>query len=284
YLIMLFGLLVRSISRRKSTAIANIIGSFAYHLLKIRRPLVEKNLSLTFPEKKATEISAIARQVYRNQAENFIEILRLPMIKTAEDAAKLVDFNTGNFLEKTILSKKGGVIVSAHFGNWELFSLCGGMMVAPVSVVVKPLKNPYIDLQINAWRTMHGNRIVYDGHAVIRQCLKTLREDGIIAVLGDQSDQSGSFFTEFLGRRTSVFIGPAFLALKAGVPLFVGMCRRNGDGRYTIDFEEISMAGLGTTKTDAEELARRYTKVIERSIYQYPEEWFWLHNRWKRSS
>ena len=131
---------------------------------------------------------------------------------------------------------------------------------------------------------MHGNTVLYDSPAITRQSLKILREGGIIAILGDQSDQSGSFFTEFLGRRTSVFLGPAFLAVKSGVPLFVGMCRRNGDGRYTIDFEEISMAGLGTTRKDAEELARRYTKVIERSIYQYPDEWFWLHNRWKRTS
>jgi Kdo2-lipid IVA lauroyltransferase/acyltransferase len=62
------------------------------------------------------------------------------------------------------------------------------------------------------------------------------------------------------------------------------MCRRTGEGRYKVDYEEIVYSDLGTTKEDAEELARRYTKVLERYIYRYPEEWFWLHNRWKRSS
>jgi KDO2-lipid IV(A) lauroyltransferase len=155
--------------------------------------------------------------------------------------------------------------------------------VAPLTIVVKPLRNSRIDHQINAWRTMHGNRVVQDQQA-LREGLRTLRNGGIVVILGDQSDPGGSFFTEFLGRRTSVFLGPAWLALKTGVPLFVAMCRRSGDGRYKVETEEIELSDLGTTKDDAEELVRRYTRVLERSIYQYPEEWFWLHNRWKRTS
>jgi KDO2-lipid IV(A) lauroyltransferase len=281
-LIMLLGVLVRNISRKRSTAIAHVLGDFVYHTLKTRRTLVTENLALTFPEKSSFEINAIASRVYRNQAENIIEMLRLPMIKTAEDAAQLIDVDARNFLSKTLGQHKGGILVSAHFGNWELLGLCCGLLVTPFTIVVKPLKNPQIDRQINAWRTMHGNRIVYDWLA-LRDGLRTIRTGGIVVMLGDQSDPGGSFFTEFLGRRTSVFLGPAWLALKAGVPLFVGMCRRTGDGRYKVENEEIELGDLGTTKADAEELVRRYTKVLERYIYQYPEEWFWLHNRWKRS-
>ena len=281
-LIMMLGVLVRSISRGKSTAVARFFGDVGYDFLKIRRELVNQNLALTFPEKSLSEISTIARHVYRNQAENVIEMLRLPMIKTTADAALLLDIDASEFLAKTIVKKKGGVLLSAHFGNWELFALCAGLLVTPVTIVVKRLKNPEIDQQINTWRTMHGNRIVYKGQA-LREGMRTLKNGGILSVLGDQSDPGGSFYTEFLGRRTSVFLGPAYLALKAGVPLFVGMCRRIGDGRYIVECEEIDMTGLGTAKTDAEELARRYTKVLERYIYQYPEEWFWLHNRWKRA-
>ena len=161
-LIMTIGVLVRNMSRKRSTAIASFLGDFVYHVLKTRRALVTRNLSLTFPLKSSAEIKAIASRVYRNQAENIIEMLRLPMIKTAEDAAKLIDVDAGNFLANTIGQKKGGVLVSAHFGNWELLGLCCGLLVAPFTIVVKPLKNLQIDRQINTWRTMHGNRIVYD--------------------------------------------------------------------------------------------------------------------------
>ena len=282
-LIMMLGFLVRSISRKHSTAIAHLIGDFLYEVIKMRRPLVEKNLALTYPDKKISEINIIARQVYRNQAENFIEVLRLPMIKTAEDAATLVDIDARDFLAKTIDCNKGVVVVSAHFGNWELMALCAGLLVAPLNLVVRSLKNHAVDRQINKWRSMTGNRIVYDDQA-LREGLRALKRGEILILLGDQSDPVGGFLTEFLGRSSSVFLGPAYLALKAGVPLFVGMSQRNSNGRYSMDFEEIDQTGLGTTKADAEELARRYTKVLSRHIYQHPEEWFWLHNRWKRTS
>ena len=281
-LIKLLGLLVRSINRKSSTAIAHLLGDFVYYIPKTRRQLVEDNLALTFPEKKPSEISAIARQVYRNQAENMIEVLRLSMIKTPEDAARLLDVDAGKILAKTLDVKKGGVLVSAHFGNWELLAFCSGLLVVPMSIIVKPLKNHAIDLQINEWRTMRGNKIIYDWKA-LREGLRTLHNGELLTVLGDQSNAGGSFFAEFLGRRTTVFLGPAYLALKAGVPLFVAMCRRSGSGSYKVEIEEIDMTGLGTAKTDAEELARRYTKAIERDIYRYPEEWLWLHNRWKRT-
>ncbi len=281
-LIMALGVVVRNISRNHSTAIAHLLGDFVYYILKTRRELVLKNLALTFPAKSSAEIQAIALKVYRNQAENIIEMLRLPMITTAEDAAKLLDIDAKELLSKTADQKKGGIFLTAHFGNWELFGLCSGFLVAPLTLVVKPLKNRQIDKQINQWRTMSGNRILYDWQA-LRQGLRTLQSGGIVVLLGDQSDRNGTFFTEFLGRRTSVFLGPAWLALKAGVPLFAGICRRTREGRYKVEYEEIVISDLGTTKADAEELARRYTKVLERSIYRDPEEWFWLHNRWKRS-
>ena len=281
-LIKVLGVLVKSISRKKSTIIAYLIGDILYKVLKIRRPLVEKNLALTFPEKKISEINAIARKVYRNLADNMIEVLRLPMIKTAEDAARLLDVDAGTVFAKTIDRKRGGVLVSAHFGNWELLAFCSGLQVHPLTIVVKKLKNHAIDKQINMLRTMRGNRIVYDDNA-LREGLRTLRKGGLLTILGDQSDLIGTFFIEFLGRRTTVFLGPAYLALKAGVPLFVAMCYRTDGGRYKVEIEEIDLTGLGTAKADAEELVRRYTKVIERFIYRYPSEWLWLHNRWKRT-
>ena len=83
------------------------------------------------------------------------------------------------------------------------------------------------------------------------------------------------------GRRATLFHGAAFFALKANVPLFVGMCRSGSDGRYTVDVHHIDTSDLTFCKADIAILASRYTLVIEESIRRWPEEWFWLHNRWK---
>jgi len=282
-LLMLVGVILRRLNRSHSAALARILGDIVYDLLKIRRTLVETNLSLTFPEKSGEEISRIARQVYRNLAANAVEVLRLPLIRTPEDATRLVDVDVRDFLAKTRDRNNGAVCVSAHFGNWELLAVSLGLLISPVTVVVKRLKNRDLDSQINLWRSMRGNTVVYKRQA-LREGLRTLRSGGIMSILADQSDPNGGFFMDFLGRRASVFLGPAFLALKTGVPLFVVMCRRNGSGRYIAEFEEVETSDLGEGKEDAEELARRYTRVLERYIRTCPEEWFWVHNRWKRSS
>ncbi|TLU82080.1 MAG: lysophospholipid acyltransferase family protein [Chlorobium sp.] len=275
-----FAILIRSVSLKASAAIARFLGDFVFYILQTRRKLVIENLSRAFPDKDSSEINAKARQVYRNQAENIIETVRLPMIKTAEDAARFLELDTKAILSKTIDQKKGGVLVSAHFGNWELLAFCSGLLMHSHTIVVKELTNKAIDRRMNEIRTLRGNQIVYDNRA-LREGLRTLQQGGILTLLGDQSDPSAGFFTEFMGRRTSVFLGPAFFALKAGVPLFVALCRRVGNGRYVADIEEIDTTGFGTSKTDIEEIARRYTRIIEKAVYQYPEEWFWLHNRWK---
>lgn len=280
-LLMFFGFLLRRVSRRHSVVLAHIVGDFAYNVLKIRRSMVEKNLAITFPGNSKAETDRITRQVYRNMAENVIEVLCLPLIRTAADASRLVSVDAREFLSKTRGSNKGAVCVSAHFGNWELLSVSLGLLVSPFSLVVKRLKNRDIDRQINRWRSMRGNTVVYKRQA-LREGLRTLNAGGIMSMLGDQSDPNGGFFMDFLGRRASVFLGPAFLALKTGVPLFVMMCRRAGNGKYIVEIEEVDSEGLGNAKADAEELTRRYTRVLERFIYQYPEEWFWLHDRWKR--
>jgi len=279
---MLLGMLVRSLKRTHSVGVAHLIGDVIFHVLRIRRTLVEENISLAFPDKPLKEVRHIARQVYRNQAENIIEVLRLPLVKTREDAEALIDIDPGDFLARTSDRGKGAVMVSAHFGNWELLGLCTGMLIAPLTIVVKRLRNRAIDRKINEWRSLRGNRMVYASKAP-RVGISTLREGRILTILADQSDPDEVFFLPFLGRRASVFRGAAFLALKTGVPLFAGMCRRTGGGRYKVEMQEVPSDDLTGSKEDIDELARRYTKVLESYIYRYPEEWFWLHNRWKRS-
>lgn len=281
-LVRFAGVLLRRLSLRQVASLARFSGDVVYDVLKIRRRLVEENLARAFPDKGSDEIFRIARQVYRNLAWNAFEVFRLPLIETPEDAAMLVDIDAAGFLARTRDRNKGAVLVSAHFGNWELLGLAFGLLVAPMTVVVKRLKNHDIDRQINVWRSMRGNRVVYKQDA-LREGIRTLRSGGIMTILADQSDPNGGFFMEFLGRRTSVFLGPAFLALKTGVPLFVGVSRKTGDGHYAVVYEEIDYSDLGTGKADVEELARRYTGALERYICRYPEEWFWLHDRWKRT-
>ncbi|MCG8341557.1 MAG: lysophospholipid acyltransferase family protein [Chlorobiales bacterium] len=280
-LFLFLGFLVRRLNRHQFERLAYVIGDFTYYFLRPRRKLVETNLAYAFPEKNAREIGGIARQVYRNQAVNLLEVLRLPLLQSRKDAAKLIDLHLDEFLAKTRARGKGGVLVSGHFGNWELTGVCIGLLVTPIAVVAKKLKNKLVNNEVERLRCLHGNTVIYKKQA-LRDGLKMLREGGIVTVLGDQSDPKGGFFMDFLGREASVFLGPAFLALRARVPMFALMCRRQSNGKYVLEAEEIDTSDLSFSRENIERLARRYTRALEKYIYRYPEEWFWVHNRWKR--
>lgn len=282
YVLFLSGMQVAKIlTLKQCEMLANGLGSIAYDVLKIRRKIVQKNLGHTFPDKSPEEIDSLARMVYHRQALNIIEVLRISLIKDKADASKLLDIDGREFMEKTRGAGKGGVVVSAHFGNWELLGVCTGMLVTPMNIVIKKLKNPFIDARMNALRTKNGNNVI-DKRNALRTGLDILKKGGVVTVLGDQSDPKAGFMTEFLGRRATAFLGPSFLALKAGVPIFIGMCRRQKNGRYLVEVEEVKSSDLSFCKEDVRELTKRYTRKIEQYIYRYPEEWFWMHDRWKR--
>ncbi len=282
-LFRLLGMVTRMLSRDAFERLACLIGDIVYDVLRIRRGLVERNLSQTFPARSQAEIRAVARKVYRNVVVGLLEVFRIPMIDGRKGAEELMEADLEAFLSATRQRGRGGVIISAHFGNWELTGVCVGLLGAPMTIVVKRLRNALIDREINVLRCFHGNRVVYKKQA-LREGLRLLQNGGYMTMLADQSDPKGGFVMPFLGRPASVFLGPAFLALKAGVPVFLGMTRRQENGRYLLEAREIPTSDLSFGKAGIQELARRYTEAIEEYIYRYPEEWFWLHDRWKRIS
>ena len=279
--VQLLAVLVRMMSWRQARRLAGLLGDVMHRVVGLRRDLVYRNLRLTFPEKSPEEIGRIVAGVYRNVAVTLLDVLRFPLIRTREDAAALVDIeNPEVFWRGTDNGRKGAVLVSAHYGNWELMAFASGMMVKPVTIIVKELSNIQIDQKMNELRTMRGNSVVY-GDQAIREGLRLLANGGVLAILADQSDPSATYFGEFLGRRATMFHGAAFFALRAQVPLLVAMCRHGRDGKYKVDITEVDTSDLTFCKEDIATLASRYTRVFEEYIRRWPEEWFWLHNRWK---
>lgn len=243
---------------------------------------MEKNLARTFPDKDLPEIRRIARQVYRNQAMNIIEMLRIPLIKNKDDARELVEIRIDDHLRQRIDQQKGAVLFSGHLGSWELIGFCTAMLLGPLNSIVKPIKNKPLNKYLHDLRTLQGHKLIYKDSAA-RQGLKVLKNGELLGVLGDQSNKSGDFYIDFLGRKAPIFMGPAFWALKAGVPLFVEVSKRLDNGRYLVDIFEIPSSDLSYNREDIKILATRYTRALEDFILEYPEEWLWLHDRWKRS-
>ncbi len=280
WLFMLLGHLVRKTSREQTLKFGRLVGYLACDGLRIRRNLVLNNLKQAFPGKTEKEIQQVARQAYVNQAINVIELLRIPLIKDEQDARELLDIHADEALYKTMAQNRGAVVVSAHLSSWETIGVCAGLILRPLHLIVKPLKNERLDKTLNHLRTLHGNRTILKDRA-LREGLNALKAGGVVVILGDQAKRKAGVSMCFLGRQASVSLGPAFLALKAGVPLFVEKCRMLENGKYLLDIKEIRTSDLACIREDIRTLTIRHTRALENFISTYPQEWLWLHDRWK---
>ncbi|MBC8041995.1 MAG: lysophospholipid acyltransferase family protein [Rhizobacter sp.] len=280
-LFSLAGVLIRSLSIEQTYRLAQRIGGWLYHTLKLRRSLTERNLRNAFPELSESELQRIARGAYDTQVINLFEMLRLPLIKTVEDAKKIfVEVQSAEAEQKCFQQGKGCVFVSAHFGNWELMGVCAGMIWRPATIITKAQSNKFIDRKINLWRTRFGNTLTEMAQSP-RVILRDLKQGKLVAILADQAGSEEGHYLTFLGQDASVFLGAAYFALRTATPMFLGMAVRTGTGTYRMEFTEIPTADLTFTPRHIELLAARYIAAIETYIRAYPSLWLWLHNRWK---
>lgn len=280
---MLMGAVARRLSIERVYWLGEKIGVWLYEGLKLRRKLVETNLRLSFPEKSDEERARIARQVYIEQAQSMLEILRAPLIRSKADAEKIFEVQNIHLAERLFAEGRGAIIVSAHFGNWELKAMCWAFLAKPVCIVYKPFSNKFLDRKMLEWRTLGGNEFISISDAP-KLGLRRLREGKMLALLSDQAAHSDDYFVKFLGRDAAIFLGAAVFALRTKLPVILSMPRRVGVGKHLLELTEIKTDDLsGFSAENVRVLAERYTRAIEDYIRRYPEQWFWLHNRWKRS-
>jgi KDO2-lipid IV(A) lauroyltransferase len=177
---------------------------------------------------------------------------------------------------------KGVILLSAHFGNWEYVAASASLQVdLPFHVVVKPQRNPYVTNWLNKMRTKWNNKVISLGIS-IREIYKNLKEKNLIAMVADQRGPYEGIRVNFFGIKTAVYSGTAALALKTKAPIIYGITVRQPDYSYNVVLEEISMENLPENEEDRIiELSQRHTSYLEKFIRQYPEQWLWMHKRWK---
>lgn len=184
----------------------------------------------------------------------------------------LEKFNEGN----------GLIMLSAHFGNWEYIANSLALQInKKLTVVIKPLRNNLVSNWMNEMRTKWINEVVPLGVS-IRHVYNVLKQKNMVAMVADQRGPEESVKLEFFGRKTSVLVGPAVLALKTGAPLLYGIPIRQKDYSYKVTMVEISKENLPENYDEkVKVLSERHLRYLESVLTQYPEQWLWMHNRWK---
>jgi KDO2-lipid IV(A) lauroyltransferase len=263
--------------------LGELLGSLGYYLMKRRQHVALENLFHAFPEKSEQERAAIAKGAFKNYGIVFMELLWFPNLD-GFTLQEFVSIKNKEIMFDCYKRNKGMVLLSGHFGNWELGALAVGYSLKqPITIIVQTQSNQLVDKVINEHRCLFGNKVVPMEKSP-REILRTLYEEGIVAIAPDQSAAMESIYVEFFGRKVSTHQGPAVFALRSRAPIIMGFMQRQPDGKYVLVLEEIPTNDLSVdSEENILELTRRHTSLLEQYIRRYPDHWLWMHRRWKHT-
>lgn len=278
---ILFSYLVRITGLKSARKLSFLLAIVFFYIIPIRKKTVIENLSFSFPDYSKKKIKEVALRCYKSFSITLIELLAIPWLNREQMTHMIKCKNTG-LITRRYNENKGVILLSAHFGNWEYIALSVSLQIGiPFSVVVKPQRNPYVTKWLENARTKWINKIIPSGIS-IRQVYKELLDKNIVAMVADQRGPREGIKLDFMGRPAYFFSGPAMLSLKTEAPLLYGIAVRQDDYTYKAEMYEVNKNNLPENEEEKIiELTRRHKEYLEKFIRDYPEQWFWMHKRWK---
>ena len=277
-----FTKIVHKIGFKRIPKLAKLLAFIFFYLIPLRKSVVISNLKKAFPDKTGKEIKRIAFDNFVSIGITFMEIMAFQKMNS-EEILSLVDVNNLDLAKKKVDAGKGTILLTAHFGNWELGALYMGLALnKQIDVLVKKQRNRLVANWMTEIREKFTNKEDSLGIS-IRGLYKTLLGGGVIGIVGDQrGKKKDGIVVNFFNQPTTTFQGFAALGIKNKVPIVVVLSERLSSGKYHIDIEEINYDNLtGTLEEQIKELNQRYMTLLEKKIRKNPEQWLWMHNIWK---
>jgi len=199
-----------------------------------------------------------------------------------QQVSKSMQFHNPEVLRDAYNKKKGLLILTAHFGNWELL---GGCIVVefgfPVSGIAKTQTNRLVNRSIDERRRRFGNKVI-PMETSLREVMRALRDGEAVGIVADQAAPKENVQIEFFGTKLPTHQGPSVFSLKMGSPLVAVFSVRRPDGSFDAYVEEVPSADLKDYNDEnVTELTRRHVKITEDFIRRFPDQWMWMHKRWK---
>ena len=269
--------------RIETCAVAARLLAFALHdVIRIRRQVVEDNLLHSLPHYSAAERQRVARQMWEHLLLMVCEIAHAPRKLHETNWRDYVDVQGLADITRNMTGRRATVIVSGHYGNFELAGYITGLLGYPSHTIARVLDNPYLNRFVNQFRGAHGQFILPkkdSAHAV----QDVLESGGILTLLGDQYAGPKGCWIDFLGRPASCHKAVALFSLANNAPMLVVYARRQGKPLHF----ELALAGGFDPETcaddmrDVKSITEWYTRRLEDFIRAVPEQYWWVHRRWK---
>jgi KDO2-lipid IV(A) lauroyltransferase len=256
------------------------VGWLVYAAARKKRAVAEANLAACFGDRLPP--AARRRIVYRccqNVSTSMLELFKLARMKP-QQIMGLVEVEGEEFLRAAAEQGKGVIVATAHYGNWELLGAVIRLLGYPLAVVAADARDPKTAALINQARRALGMQVL--ARDQLQAMLKALRRGEVLGLLPDQHYAVGGELLTFLGRPAYTALGPAVLALRSGAPLLVAFARRKSDGRFRVVFHPpLSVPDLLDRAEAARQLMQKVNDALSEEIRRHPEQWLWLHRRWR---
>jgi len=272
------GLLPRPLARFAGISIA-----WAVYLLHGRlRKVGMHNLAMALPEKSRREHGKILRGTFTSLGRQMGEVCLFPRY-TRENVTKVVVYDGFENFERALARGKGVLFLTAHLGGWELSSFSHSLQGYPLHIVIRPLDNIYLDRMIREYRTMHGNRTV-DKDDFVRGLLSAMKVGDTVGILMDTNmTPPQGIFVDFFGIPACTASGMARIALRTDAAVVPGFTLWDPVLRkYRLRFDPaVKLLRTGDDNADVAANTAQFTKIIESYVRRYPDQWLWVHRRWK---
>jgi KDO2-lipid IV(A) lauroyltransferase len=278
-----FATFIASVPHKRIASIGRVLGILVYVIDLRHRRIVRRNLKFVYPEWPPKRVKKVSKRVFQNLGITFLEICQMVCF-SSDDILDKVKIRGEDHLFNAMHNNKGTILITAHLGNWEIVPLFWPLYFkTPLTVVARQIQNKIINRCIHGLRIRFGSRVIYKDVA-LPEMTRTLRQGKILAILIDQGIKSSlgvkiKFFNKFVTATPAA----ALLAMRCKSPVLPGFCTRNEDGAFTISLEPpLVLKKTGDLSADLRTNTQIMTDAIEKMVRKYPEQWFWVHKRWRK--
>ena len=280
FIAKLVGFCVSRLPRGITLVIGGWLGTLAFWFAPQQRELACEHLRCSLTLSDERRVRTIAKQCFQHLGKTVVEFMQFPRLDR-EQIQRYVTFEGVEHVEQALAQGKGAIILTGHFGNWELLAASISATVAPLTPIVRELRSPRLNALVSRYREKAGYATI-DRDTGIRHALRCLKRNELLGIVADVDTTVSGVFVDFFGRRAYTPYSPVAIALKTGATILPTFIVRQPDGSHRAIIE--SPLALKRTDTKEKDLVintQKFTKIIESYIRQYPAQWIWMHRRWK---
>jgi len=268
--------------RRLAIRTGQVVGAVVHAVLPHLGRHAEANLRLAFPEMNEAERARIKRGTFQNLGRLLGEVSQFPRFNRDNIESVVQYVGLENYLN-AVATGRGVILLTGHIGAWELSVFAHSVYGHPMSFLARRVDNPLVEQLAESNRTRFGNRSI-DKKNSVREVLKTLKSGGVVGILADlNASREEGVFCDFFGIPACTTAGVATLALRTGAVVLPGYIVWDEAAQvHRLHFEApIETINTGNRDEDVQVNTARYTKVIESIVRRYPDQWLWIHRRWR---